>query len=90
LARRNEFAPVSTIEGDSESAVDALLEQAHAHHVALIVVGSESGSAIEASFLGSVSSAVVHRADLPVVVVRPTKNPETDECGPTFHLLRRL
>ena len=84
LARRNEFAPVSTIESDGESAVEAILEQAHAHHVALIVVGSESGSAIEASFLGSVSSAVVHRADIPVLVVRPPKKPETDESGPTF------
>jgi nucleotide-binding universal stress UspA family protein len=84
LARGSEFAPVSTIESDGESAVEAILEQAHAHHVALIVVGSESGSAIEASFLGSVSSAVVHRADIPVLVVRPPKKPETDESGPTF------
>jgi nucleotide-binding universal stress UspA family protein len=84
LARRCEFAPVSTIEGDGESAVEAILEQAHAHHVALIVVGSESGSAIEASFLGSVSSAVVHRADIPVLVVRPPKHSETNEGGPTF------
>ncbi len=84
LARRNEFAPVSTIEGDGESTVDAILEQAHADHVALIVVGSESGSTIEASLLGSVSSAVVHRADIPVLVVRPPKSPETDENGPTF------
>jgi nucleotide-binding universal stress UspA family protein len=84
LARRNEFAPVSTIEGDGQSAVDAILEQAHANDVALIVLGSESGSAIEASFLGSVSSAVVHRSDIPVLVVHPPKNPETDESGPTF------
>jgi nucleotide-binding universal stress UspA family protein len=85
LARRNKFAPVSTIEGDGESTVDTILEKAHEHHVALIVVGSESGSAIGASLLGSVSSAVVHRADIPVLVVRPQKDPETaDESGPTF------
>jgi len=80
LARRNDFAPVSTIEADGESAVEAILEQAHAHRVALIVVGSESGSA----FLGSVSSAVVHRTDIPVLVVGPPKSPETHESGPTF------
>jgi nucleotide-binding universal stress UspA family protein len=84
FARRNEFAPVSVIEGDGESAVDAILEQAHANDVALIVVGSESESAIAASFLGSVSNAVVHRSDIPVLVVRPPKKPETDESGSTF------
>ena len=84
LARRSEFAPVSTVEEDGASTVEAILEQAHAHHVALIVVGSESGSAIGASLLGSVASAVVHRADIPVLVVRPPKKPETDESGATL------
>jgi nucleotide-binding universal stress UspA family protein len=50
-----------------------LLDTAHAHRAAAIVVGSRGKSAVGAALVGSVSRALVHHAPAPVLVVRPPK-----------------
>jgi nucleotide-binding universal stress UspA family protein len=51
----------------------ALLDTAHEHRAAAVVVGSRGISAFESALLGSVSRARVHHAPAPVLVVRPPK-----------------
>jgi nucleotide-binding universal stress UspA family protein len=53
---------------------DAIVEAARSNHASLIVVGSHGRSAIAAALMGSVSTTVLHRADLPVLVV-PARPP---------------
>ena len=48
-----------------------LIDTAHAHRAAAVVVGSRGGSAVGAVLTGSVSRALVHHAPAPVLVVRP-------------------
>ena len=48
-----------------------LLDTAHAHRAAAVVVGSRGNSAFESALVGSVSRALVHHAPAPVLVVRP-------------------
>jgi nucleotide-binding universal stress UspA family protein len=48
-----------------------LLDTAHAHRAAAVVVGSRGKSAVGAALVGSVSRALVHHAPAPVLVVRP-------------------
>ena len=55
-------------EGD---AGDGILAAAEAEGADLIVVGSRGRSGLGRYLLGSISDAVVHRADCPVLVVRP-------------------
>lgn len=50
---------------------EAIVELARARNVALIIVGSRGRGAIAGAVLGSVSEAVVRRADRPVLVVKP-------------------
>ena len=55
------------VEGDT---VEAILEFARARDVDLIVVGSRGLGAVKSLVLGSVSNAILHRADRPVLVAK--------------------
>jgi nucleotide-binding universal stress UspA family protein len=48
---------------------DAILAEAESLDARAIVLGSRGLGAVKAFFLGSVSSAILHHADRPVVVV---------------------
>lgn len=48
-----------------------LLDTAHAHRAAAVVVGSRGSSTLGSALTGSVSRALVHHAPAPVLVVRP-------------------
>jgi nucleotide-binding universal stress UspA family protein len=50
---------------------DAILEAAREHDAAVIVLGNRGQGAAEAVIFGSVSTAVLHRSAVPVLVVRP-------------------
>jgi nucleotide-binding universal stress UspA family protein len=56
------------IEGDR---VEAILALARSRDVDLIVVGSRGFGAVKGIVLSSVSSALLHRADRPVLVAKP-------------------
>lgn len=51
------------------NAAEQIVELARARDAAVIVVGSRGLGSIAGALLGSVSSAVIHRADRPVLVV---------------------
>ena len=53
------------------SPAKAVLELARSRDVDLIVIGSRGLGALKGALLGSVSSAIVHHADRPVLVTRP-------------------
>jgi nucleotide-binding universal stress UspA family protein len=53
---------------------DAIVEAARSADASLIVVGSHGRSAIAAAVLGSVSTAVLHRSSVPVLVVPARPN----------------
>ena len=50
---------------------ESIAELARSHGVDLIIVGSRGRGGIVGGLLGSVSEGVVHRADRPVLVVKP-------------------
>lgn len=54
------------------SPAEAILDVARSHAADLVVVGSRGRGAITGAVLGSVSSDLVHRADRPVLVARPS------------------
>jgi nucleotide-binding universal stress UspA family protein len=51
------------------TAAEQIVELAQARNAPLIVVGSRGLGAVAGALLGSVSSAIIHRADRPVLVV---------------------
>jgi nucleotide-binding universal stress UspA family protein len=75
LATAIPFAEERRVPYESEllegSPVKAVLELARSRNVELIVVGSRGLGAVRGSLLGSVSTAIVHQADRPVLVARP-------------------
>jgi nucleotide-binding universal stress UspA family protein len=75
LSATSETALASGTSGIAE----AIVEKAVSIGASLIVLGSHGRSAIGAALLGSVSTAVLHRSSVPVLVV-PAR-PEADEDG---------
>jgi nucleotide-binding universal stress UspA family protein len=53
------------------NAADRIVELARSRAVDLIVVGSRGRGAVTGALLGSVSESIVHKADRPVLVVKP-------------------
>ena len=73
LERGQELLAQESVDVDEEilegSAAERVVELARARNAPLIVVGSRGLGAIAGALLGSVSSAILHRADRPVLVV---------------------
>ena len=73
LERAQTLARQEGAEADEEilegTPPDLIVELARARKASLIVVGSRGLGAVAGALLGSVSSAVIHRADRPVLVV---------------------
>jgi nucleotide-binding universal stress UspA family protein len=59
-------ADAEILEGNAR---DRVVELAQARNAPMIVVGSRGLGAVTGALLGSVSSAIIHRADRPVLVV---------------------
>lgn len=77
LDRAQELVAEEGVEADEEilegSAADRVVELARDRNAPVIVVGSRGLGAVAGALLGSVSSAIIHRADRPVLVVpRPS------------------
>ena len=77
LDRAQEVVALQEVEAEEEilegSAADRVVELARDRNAPLIVVGSRGLGAVAGALLGSVSSAIIHRADRPVLVVpRPS------------------
>jgi len=64
------FSKPTEMIASSKSAAVGLLEAAAGWHADLLVVGARGHGSVERFLLGSVSRAVVHGANLPVLVVR--------------------
>jgi nucleotide-binding universal stress UspA family protein len=77
LDRAHELVVQEGVDAEEEilegSAADRVVELARDRNAPLIVVGSRGLGAVAGALLGSVSSAIIHRADRPVLVVpRPS------------------
>ena len=81
LDRARELVSEEGVDAEEEilegSAADRVVELARARDAPLIVVGSRGLGAVAGALLGSVSSAIIHRTDRPVLVV-PRPSTATD------------
>jgi nucleotide-binding universal stress UspA family protein len=81
LSRAQELVVQEGVEAEEEilegSAADRVVELARDRKAPLIVVGSRGLGALAGALLGSVSSAIIHRADRPILVV-PGPSAATD------------
>ena len=66
------------------SPVEAVLELARSRNVDLIVVDCPELGPVKGSLLGSVSTAIVHHADRPVLVARPVALEQTKPLAGKF------
>lgn len=77
LAKATPFADERHVPYETElmegSPTQLILDLARSRDVDLIVVGSRGLGAVKGGLLGSVSSEVVHHADLPVLVARASE-----------------
>ena len=78
-------ATILVVSGDS--AGDAICSEAKKAHASLVVMGSRGAGVVRRTFLGSVSSYVVHHAHVPMLVCpkphqhkkgSPQGSPETE------------
>ena len=53
---------------NGESVADRILKEVKDENVSMIVVGTRGQGTIRRTLLGSVSSSLVHNADVPVIV----------------------
>jgi nucleotide-binding universal stress UspA family protein len=81
VGRARELVVQEGVDAEEEilegSAADRVVELARDRNAPLIVVGSRGLGAVAGALLGSVSSAIIHRADRPVLVV-PRPSAATD------------
>jgi nucleotide-binding universal stress UspA family protein len=81
LDRAHELVVQEGVSAEEEilegSAADRVVELARDRNARQIVVGSRGLGAVAGALLGSVSSAIIHRADRPVLVV-PKPSAVTD------------
>jgi nucleotide-binding universal stress UspA family protein len=81
VGRARELVVQEGIDAEEEilegRAADRVVELARDRNAPLIVVGSRGLGAVAGALLGSVSSAIIHRADRPVLVV-PRPSAATD------------
>ena len=81
LDRAKELVAQEGVEAEEEilegNAADRVVQFARDRNAPLIVVGSRGLGAVAGAVLGSVSTAIIHRADRPVLVV-PTPSAEAD------------
>jgi nucleotide-binding universal stress UspA family protein len=61
--------PEIVVAAGTSGVAEAIVETARNRDASLIVVGSHGRSALRAALLGSVSTAVLHRSQIPVLVV---------------------
>ena len=75
LALEAGFDPVAAVEAGHGPVTTVVLQEARNRSASVIVVGPHGRSRAPSALLGSVSSALVHRADVPVLVARPGPSP---------------
>ena len=77
------FGPVRAVEAGFGDVATVILREARDQGAAVIVAGPHGRSPAPPAPLGSVSSALVARSDVPVLVARPGPSP-TAAAGPVF------
>ena len=69
------FDPVETVEAKHRPHAMVILDEAQSRRASVIVIASRGHSTKQPALLGNVSSTLVGRSDLPVLVVPPTDLP---------------